>query len=282
MSNLKGKVVIVTGASRGIGKGIALGLAEQGATIYVTGRTEDGKNLPEYIKDTTIYHTAEEINRRGGIGISHRCDHSKDDEIEQLFERVLKEQGRLDVLVNNAWGAGKHILGGYFFNTPFWEQPITLFDDDLTVGLRSNYVASRLAAKQMMGQKDGLIVNISYYGGRRYFNNVSYGVCKAAIDKLSADIAHELKPFNVKAISLYPGTVKTEGMVELSKYDSTINLEDMESLEFAGKCIGALALDEQLINDTGKIFITAEVAQKYGFKDSNGKQPRSQREMLWQ
>jgi len=282
MSNLKGKVVIVTGASRGIGKGIALGLAEQGATIYVTGRTEDGKNLPEFIKDTTIYYTAEEINRRGGIGIAHRCDHSKEDEIEGLFERVINEQGRLDILVNNAWGAGKHILEGYFFNTPFWEQPIKLFDDDLTVGLRSNYIASRLAAKQMIKQQEGLIVNISYYGGRRYFNNVSYGVCKAAIDKLSADIAHELKPFGVKAISLYPGTVKTEGMVEFAKYDASINLEDMESLEFAGKCISALALDDELINHSGKIFITAEVAQKYGFTDNNGKQPVSQRDILWQ
>lgn len=281
MSNLKGKVVIVTGGSRGIGKGIALGLAELGATIYVTGRTVKGENLPEYIKNTTIYHTAEEINSRGGIGIPHQCDHSNDDEVEDLFKRVIKEQGSLDILVNNAWGAGKHILGGYFFNTPFWDQPISLFDDDLNVGLRSNYVASRLAAKQMVKQKKGLIVNVSYYGGRRYFNNVSYGVCKAAIDKLSADIAYEVKSYGVSAISLYPGTVRTEGMMEYAKHDANVNLEEMESIEFAGKCIGALALDEQLIKDTGKIFITAEVAEKYGFTDYDGKQPASQRSLLW-
>lgn len=123
MESLIGKVAVVTGASRGVGKGIALGLAEYGATVYVTGRTEKGDMLPDYIKGTTIYQTADEVTKMGGVGIAHRCDHGKDEEVYSLFERVKKEQGRLDILVNNAWAGGKHASEEYFFNTPFWKQP---------------------------------------------------------------------------------------------------------------------------------------------------------------
>lgn len=281
MKSLIGKVAVVTGASRGIGKGVALGLAENGATVYVTGRTENGDMLPDFIKGTTIYRTADEVNKMGGIGIAHRCDHGKDEEVERLFERVRKEQGRLDILVNNAWAGGKHIMGGYFFNTPFWKQPISLLDDDYSIGLRSNYLASMYAAEIMTERKSGLIVNISFYGGRRYLNNVSYGVCKAAIDKLSADTAYELKEYGVKVFSLYPGSVSTEGMIEAAKYDSSLDINDMESPQFVGRCVEALANDENAINETGKIMITAEIAEHYGFTDMDGRQPKSQRAELW-
>lgn len=281
MKDLKGKVVIVTGGSRGVGKGIALGLAEAGATIYVTGRTTNDINLPDFLKGTTIYNTVEEVNTLGGLGIAYKCDHSKDEEVKKLFDTVLEKEGRLDILVNNAWAGGAHIMGGYFFNTPFWEQPISLWDDNYTVGVRSNYIASKYAAKIMSEQKSGLIINISYYGGRRYFNNVAYGVCKAAVDKLSADTAYELKEYGVSVFSLYPGTVSTEGMIEATKYDSSIKLEEMESPIFVGRCISALAMDEKIIEESGKILITAEVGEKYGIKDIDGKQPKSQREMLW-
>ncbi len=281
MVSLRGKVAIVTGASRGIGRGAALGLAELGATVYVTGRTESGEMLPEFLNKTSIYNTADEATKLGGVGIAHKCDHSSDDEVEALFKRVMKEQGRLDILVNNAWSGGMHAMQGYFFNTPFWKQPVSLWDDNFNVGLRSNYVASRLAAGIMAEQKSGLIINISFYGGRHYFNNVSYGVCKAAVDRLSADTAFELKEHGVSVFSLYPGQVSTEGMVEFAKNSKDINIENMESPQFTGRCIAALAMDSNAIRGTGEILITAELAEKYGFTDIDGKQPKSLRAELW-
>lgn len=281
MNNLKGRVAIVTGASRGVGKGIALGLAEAGATVYVTGRTEDGDNLPDFLKKTSIKTTAEEVTKLGGVGIAHKCDHSNDIEVEGLFKRVIDEQGKLDILVNNAWGGGIHAIEEYFFKTPFWKQPVSLWDDNYTVGVRSNYVASRLSAQIMSEQKHGLIVNISFYGGRRYMNNVAYGVSKAAVDRMSADTAHELKEYGVSVFSLYPGNVKTEGMIEYAKHDKSIDLSKMESPQFVGRCVAALATDDNAIKETGEILITAEVAQRYGFTDIDGKQPTSLRDILW-
>ena len=279
--NLQGKVAIVTGASRGIGRGVARGLGEYGATVYVTGRTVDGGAMPDFLKETGILRTAEEVTALGGVGIAHRCDHARDDEVAKLFERVMEEQGRIDILVNNAWGGGIHAVQRYFFNTPFWEQPISLWDDNFAVGLRSNYVASRLAAPVMIRQKRGTIINISYYGGRHYYNNVAYGVCKAGVDRLSADTAYELKPHGVAVFSLYPGMASTEGMVEYTKYDAMVDLGRMESPQFTGRCAAALALDPKAIEDTGKVLITAEVAERYGLTDVDGKQPRSQRAELW-
>lgn len=280
--DLKGKVAIVTGASRGIGRGVARGLGEYGATVYVTGRTEDGGTLPDFLRGTGIHRTADEVTALGGIGIAHRCDHAKDEEVEALFERVLREQGKVDILVNSAWGGGVHAMQGYFFGTPFWEQPVSLLDDQYMVGMRSNYVASRLAARAMAQKKSGLIVNISYYGGRHYFNNVAYGVMKAAVDRLSADTAHELKPHNVAVLSLYPGTVSTEGMVEYAKYDPGVDLDAMETPQFSGRCVAALALDPGVIGETGSVLITAEVARRYGLTDMGGRQPRSERPEKWE
>ena len=281
MDSLKGKVAIVTGASRGIGKGTALGLAEHGATVYVTGRGKRSEILPDFLREASIYKTAEEATKLGGVGIAYECDHTSDDQVELLFQRVMKEQGRLDILVNNAWGGGIHALQGYFFNTPFWEQPVALWDDNFNAGLRSNYVASRLAAKIMTEQKHGLIVNISFYGGRHYYNNVSYGVCKAAVDRLSADTAYELKEYGIPVISLYPGQVSTEGMVEYAKYNNAIDVDSMESPQFTGRCIAALSEDPDVMDETGKILITAELAEKYGLTDINGRKPKSLRAELW-
>lgn len=282
MKNLNGQIAVVTGASRGVGRGIAKGLGEAGATVYITGRTENGSLLPEFLKETGIFKTAAEVTQMGGKGIAHKCDHSKDEEVEQLFERIIDEQGKIDILVNNAWGGSLHAMQSYFFNTPFWQQPVSLWDDNFNVGLRSNYVASMYAAKFMVKQKKGLIINISYYGGRQYMNNVAYGVCKAAVDRLSADTALELKNYGVAVFSLYPGQVSTEGMTEYAKYDTSVNLDLMESPQFTGRCIAAIAGDDCAIENTGKILITAEVAEHYGFTDIDGKQPISQRQLLWQ
>ena len=273
MYDLKGKVVVVTGASRGIGKGVALELGECGATVYVTGRTESSEGLPDFLKNTTIYETAKEVNRLGGIGIAHRCDFSKDEDIQELFERVQREYGRIDILVNNAWAAASHIMNEYFFQTPFWEQPMSLYDDLHMVGLRSNYLASRYAAQMMVKQKSGLIVNISYISAEKYWLNVANGLFKAATNKFTCDAAYELKNYGVKMFSIYPGNVLTEGMIELAKYDSSLCLEEMETPQFVGRCIAALEQDDSVLEQSGKVLCTGDIGLKYGFTDINGRQP---------
>ncbi len=275
MYDLKGKVVVVTGASRGIGKGVALELGKYGATVYVTGRTENSENLPDFFSNTTIQETASEVNRLGGIGIAQRCDFSKDEEIKELFERVQREQGRIDILVNSAWAAASHIMNGYFFQTPFWEQPISLYDDLQMVGLRSNYLASWYASKMMVKQRSGLIANISYISADKYWLNVANGLFKAATNKFTSDAAYELKNYGVKMFSIYPGSVRTEGMLELAKYDPSLCLEEMETPQFVGRCIAALEQDDSIIEQNGEILRTAEIGLKYGFTDIDGRQPHA-------
>jgi dehydrogenase/reductase SDR family protein 1 len=273
MKKLKGKIAVVTGASRGVGKGVALGLASEGATVYITGRTEHGDNLPDFLKETTIHKTAEEVNRIGGVGIAHYCDFSREEDVKALFERIKNEQGQLDILVNNAWAGSAHVMNEYFWNTPFWQQPIALLDDFYAVGLRSGYLCSQYAAGIMTEQKSGLIVNISFYAAKQYMINPVHGIIKAAVDKMSSDTAHELKEYNVKVFSLYPGSVSTEGMRELAKHDASLNVGEMETPQFVGMCVSALALDDKAIEHSGSVLLTADVARQYNFTDIDGKQP---------
>ena len=271
MKNLNGKIAVVTGASRGVGKGVALGLAAHGATVYITGRTENDELLPDFMKGATIHQTAEEVNEAGGIGIAHRCDFSRDEDIKALFERVNSEQSRLDILVNNAWAGANHVMNEYFWNEPFWKQPIALLDDFYAVGLRSGYLCSQYAAEIMAEQKSGLIANISLYAARQYLITPVHGIIKAAVDKMSADTAFDLKEHGVKVFSLYPGSVATEGMKELAKHDPSMNISDMESPQFVGLCVAALALDNQAIVESGSVVLTGKIAEKYGFTDIDGK-----------
>lgn len=265
MKNLQGKVAVVTGASRGVGKGVALGLAEQGATVYITGRTEkDGESMPPFFKGTNIHQTAGEVDALGGKGIAVRCDHASDDDVAALFARIEAEQGKLDILVNNAWAGAQHVVHPYFWNAPFWEQPIALLDDFYMVGQRSSYVCSQYAAAIMAKQCSGLIVNISLQAAKEYLINPVHGIIKAAVDKMTADTAHDLKEFDVKVFSLYPGTVATEGMREIAKQDASVKVDEMETPQFVGRCVAALALADNLLQPSGSVLRTAEIAQRYG------------------
>lgn len=259
--SLAGKVAVVTGASRGIGKGVALALGEAGATVYVTGRTVEEGQAP---LPGTIGATAAEVNERGGEGIAVRCDHGHDDQIAALFERVKSERGRLDVLVNNVF----KVPDPPVWEGVFWEHPISIWDDMVGIGLRAHYVASVHAAPMLVAQQSGLIANISSPGAGSYIFSTAYGVGKAGLDRLSADMAHELRPFGVASLALWPGAVATEFVVDqMTKRGIPLDTSQSESPIFTGRAVVALASDPDVMAKSGRTLVVAELAKEYGFED---------------
>jgi len=235
-------------------------------TVYVTGRTitEGAAPLPG-----TIGATAEEVTARGGKGIAIAIDHKDDAAVEALFGRVEQEQGRLDILVNNAWAFPEGLLDG----KPFWEKPLGMWDC-IDVGTRSHYVASVFAARMMVKQRSGLIVNTSSPGGGHYSLSVTYGVGKIASDRMAMDMAHELAPHNVAALSLWLGLIRTERtMAALETYPGMFDITNSESQEFTGLMVAAFAKDPDIMKRSGHTYITAEIAREYGIADVDGSQP---------
>jgi NAD(P)-dependent dehydrogenase (short-subunit alcohol dehydrogenase family) len=267
MNSLSGKVAVVTGASRGIGKGIALALAEQGAIAYVTGRTVNAGCHP---LPGTVGETAAEVDRRGGEGIAVQVDHADDAQVAALFERVQRDHGRLDLLVNNAIIIPDELTQP----GPFWAKPISNWEM-VDVGLRSNFVAAWHAAKIMTPQKSGLIVALSGYVGVTYTYNVIFGTCKTATDRMARDMAIELKPHHVASLSLWQGFTYTERAQENLKtvpgMASQLNSAVGSSVEFPGRVIAALAKDPEIMKRSGGTFISAELAQEYGITDVDGR-----------
>ncbi len=266
MSALAGRVAIVTGASRGIGKGVAIELGAAGATVYLTGRTTREGAHP---LGGTLAATAAEVNAAGGKGIAVVCDHRDDAQVTALFARVDAEQGRLDVLVNNAFLIPKELASG----KPFWELPLSNWDDMIDVGTRSAYVASALAAKRMVAAKRGLIANVSSSGAREYAWHVAYGVGKCALDRITADTAHELRAHGVAVVSLWPGLVLTERTRGAAKALPTLNFAGAESQRFTGRAIAALAADSDVMRWSGQAVASRRVADHYGFTDVDGRLP---------
>jgi dehydrogenase/reductase SDR family protein 1 len=254
--DLSGRVVVVTGASYGVGKGAAAGLAEAGAHVYATGRT-----------------ISEDAFGGDARVVAARCDHTNDEETAALFTRVLEERGRLDVLVNNAWGGYERMVedGQFTWGRPFWEQPVWRWDSMMGAGLRAAYVASTHAARAMVARRGGLIVNISFWAARKRIANVAYGVSKAATDKMTADMAEELRAHNVAAVSLYPGMVRTEKVLEAAAF---LDLSNSESPQFIGRAVAALASDPSVMRKSGQALVAAALALEEGFTDVDGKQPR--------
>ncbi|KAG8509409.1 Dehydrogenase/reductase SDR family member 1 [Galemys pyrenaicus] len=280
---MKGQVCVVTGASRGIGRGIALQLCEAGATVYITGRRQE-----------TLRATAQEAQSRGGRCVPVVCDSSQESQVQSLFEQVAREQhGRLDVLVNNAYAGVQTILDNY--KKKFWECPASMWDDINNVGLRGHYLCSVYGARLMVPAGRGLIVVISSIGGLQYFFNVPYGVGKAACDRLAADCALELRHHGVSYVSLWPGLVQTETLVEQAKKDNSedamlkkvgkgrfkLDLPSAETTEMSGKCVVALATGHQLsvcvptdpniLSLSGKVLPSCDLAQRYGLRDVDGR-----------
>ncbi len=271
MTDLHGKIALVTGASRGVGKGIAAGLGEAGATVYLTGRTVVEGQAPVALSGD-IYQTAEEVQRLGGQAIPVRCDHNQDGEVTALFERIRQESGRLDILVNNVWGGYEFYNDGTEFwkEKGFWTVPISRWDSSFQAGVRAHYVASQLAAPLMIAQASGLIVNISSSGARQVDAGVAYSVAKAADDRMAACMAHELRPYNVAVVSLYPGLVRTEAVLKAAAY---FDLSNSESPQFIGRVIAGLASDPVAMEKSGQVLVAAELALEYGITDVDGRQP---------
>ncbi len=282
MRSFEGRVALVTGASRGVGKGIARALGEQGATVYVTGRTSGAG-------DRTIEAAAQAVKDAGGEGRPIRCDHGDDAQIAAVFAQVRAEVGHLDLLINNvykipdppAWGGG------------FWDHPIRIWDDQVGIGLRAHYVASwhaapllfasreiasrGIATREITGKEPAsgpvpAILNVSSPGGQRYHFSASYGAGKAGLDRLTADMAHELRERGVAAVSLYPGIVSTE-FIEDSMGKRGMDLRDAQTPLFVGRAAVALLGADDLMARSGKIAWVEDLAEEFDLRDEHGRRP---------
>jgi NAD(P)-dependent dehydrogenase (short-subunit alcohol dehydrogenase family) len=271
MAALTGRVALVTGSSRGIGRGIALVLAEQGATVYVTGRTV---NPGDYYLPGTVGETAAECTERGkesgGRGIAVACDHGDDEQVEALFQRIRGDEGRLDILVNNAFTLSEDLLEP----KGFWEKPLSNLEM-WDVGVRSNYVAAWHAAQMMVPQKSGLIVAISGFAAVTYTYGVIFGTSKSAVDRMARDMAIELEPHGVASLTLWQGLTMTEkarhNLAQMGdKMTKSITSMTGSSVEHPGRVIAALATDPEVMKRSGGEFITTELAMEYGITDIDG------------
>ncbi|AKG20859.1 SDR family NAD(P)-dependent oxidoreductase [Calothrix sp. 336/3] len=288
MKYLQGKVVLVTGATRGIGKGIAVGLGEAGATVYITGRRLDDSDASDDVSGS-LTGTKLAVEAVGGVCIPVQVDHSDDRQVSLLFEQIQQEQdGQLDILVNNAY-AGVRALSD-IQGQPFWDCDPSLWDACNNVGLRSHYIASVFAARMMSKRRQGLICTISSWGGMNYIFGAAYGTGKAGCDRLAADMAVELQPYNVTSVAIWPGIVGTEQFSRLASAVERENTTDPQSSFFSdrynwetplftGRAIAKLATEINLIQRTGKVQIVAELARKYGLVDENNTRPVSLRSL---
>lgn len=276
MSGNRSPVAIVTGASRGAGKGIAIALGSHGCTVYVTGRSqkEGDASMPG-----TIHATAEAVTKAGGRGIAVRCDHADNAQIKALIDQVIREQGRIDILVNNACAI--HDL----LTAPgnFWEKPLEI-SNMIDVGVRSGFVASWYAAPHMVKQGRGLIVFTSAPGAVHYCFGPAYGAHKAGMDKMAFDMAVDFRDagVNVAAVSIWMGSLMSERLLQLMKEapEKFKHLEGtLESTGYTGHVVWALFNDPKLMDLSGKTLIGAEVGKGYGLTDIDGQFPPSVRDL---
>ena len=266
---LLGKVAVVTGSSRGIGRGIAIGLGELGATVYITGRSSGTGPL-------TINATADLVDKAGGKGIPIQLDLGSDIEIENMYETIRCQEKRLDIHVNNAFKIpNPPVWGG-----KFWEHPIQVWDDQVGIGLRSAYIASVHAVKLMLEKEDTLrlMVNISSSGSERYALSASYGIAKMGTDRLTRDFAVEGKEDGLCVVGLWPSQVLTEFILDsIEKGDIELDEENSETPLYTGRVIAALATDPERFERNGQVLTTAEVALHYDIRDERDKQPKGKR-----
>jgi dehydrogenase/reductase SDR family protein 1 len=255
------RCALVTGGSRGVGKGIVEGLAEAGHRVFFTGRSAD-----------RLDRTAAEATALGGRAIPRRVDHADDREVAALFAEI-GEQHELDLLVNNVWGGYENMVedGRFSWPDPYWEQPIWRWEAMMGIGVRAAFVASQLATRLMLEKSRGLIINISFWAAKKHVGNALYGMAKAATDKMTADMAAELDSRGIGVISLYPGLVRTEKVMANAAY---LDLSNSESPRFIGRTVAALYNRPDVARRlTGQVCVAAELARDLGVVDIDGKSP---------
>ena len=270
---MQGTVCLVTGASRGIGRGIALALLAEGADVHVTARTvTDAQAAAHPQQEGSLDGLRREASALPGRLTVHVCDHADDAQTERAVAGAIAASGHLDILVNNAWPGYENMVEGndFTFPRPFWEQPMWRWNGMIDVALRAAFVASRAAAPSMVARQSGLIVNISFWAAQRYGDNVIYGIAKAGADKMAADMAHELRAHKVAAVAIYPGLVRTEAVMRNAQY---FDMSNSESPQFIGHVIAALARDTALMDKSGRVQVAAALAIEYGIADIDGRQP---------
>ncbi|MDQ0085640.1 MULTISPECIES: SDR family NAD(P)-dependent oxidoreductase [Variovorax] len=283
---LKDCVAVVTGASRGAGRGIALELGAAGATVYVTGRSTRERPAQTYgqllaLSDMqavpgSIDDTADELTRMGGHGIAVQCDHTREEEVAALIARVEREAGRIDLLVNNAWGGHETFNG--VFEAPFWEHPLSNWDSMFDRGVRNHLVASRCAAPLMVRQKKGLILTTTFWDRDHYLRgSLFYDLAKASMTRLAFGMAQDLRSHNVASIAVSPGWMRTEFVLAGHKTDEAHwherpALARTESPRYLGRAIAALAGDARVMDKSGEVLRVADLAREYGFTDIDGRQ----------
>lgn len=272
MQSLKGEVAIVTGASRGGGRGIALELGAAGATVYVTGRTI--RTYPN--QSETINETAAMVTAQGGQGIPVQVDHTIEEQVASLFEQVYDEHGKLDLLVNNIWG-GYESYEAHDFDDRFWNQPLWRYDKMFNAGVRAHFTASQHAARLMIPRKSGLIINTTASADGKYLGNLAYDIAKSAINRMAYGMALELREYNIAAIALAPGFMRTEAVlraigVNADNWQQSDALQSSESPQYIGRAVVALASDPNVMAKSGQLFAVGYLAKEYGFTDIDGRQ----------
>jgi|SRR5579862_3542707 len=274
--DLTGRVALVTGASRGVGRGIAIGLGSCGATVIVTGRTAHA-GQDRFGLGGSLHETAEQVVEAGGRCVAMVCDHADDRRVGELFERIDREFGQLDVLVNNAWGGYESIHTGERFEYPdqFWEQPLSMWDEASIVGVRGAFVCSWHSARRMVPRRRGLIVNVSAEVALTPDGRVVYGNAKASSARMVTDMSMQLRDSGVSAVCLLPGLVRTESVIKAANM-GVFDLRDSESPELQGLAVAALAADPDILRHSGKAIRTAELGQWYGFNELPWAAQRSQ------
>jgi NAD(P)-dependent dehydrogenase (short-subunit alcohol dehydrogenase family) len=284
---LKGRMAAVTGASRGAGRAIALELGAAGATVYVTGRSTREHPAQGYDQllalsklpavPGTIDDTADEVTRLGGKGIAVRCDHTNEEDVARLFARVQDEQGRLDLLVNNAWGGHESFDG--VFDAPFWQQQLKHWDTMFDRGVRNHLLSSRLAVPLMLGQGKGLLVTTTFWDCGHYLKgNLFYDLAKASMTRLAFGMAEELRPHGIASLAVSPGWMRTEFVLtghqtDEDHWQERPALARTESPRYLGRAVAALAADPGVMTKSGDVHLVANLAREYSFTDIDGRQP---------